>query len=105
MAQPASPRGELNKRTGFLLERRNMYIVYILYSDSFNRTYTGMTSDLDKRLVQHNTGKNRSTKAFMPWRVIYKENFDTRIEARKKEKYLKSGVGREFIKTLLIQNN
>jgi len=77
-----------------------MYIVYILYSDSFKRTYTGMTSDLNRRLNQHNGGKNRSTKAFVPWRVIYKENFDTRIDARKKEKYLKSGVGREFMKTL-----
>ncbi|MCF6278910.1 MAG: GIY-YIG nuclease family protein [Flavobacteriaceae bacterium] len=60
-----------------------------------------MTSNLDKRLSQHNAGKNRSTKVFVPWRVIFKENFDIRIEARKKEKYLKSGAGREFIKNFV----
>ena len=77
-----------------------MYIVYILHSVSFNRTYTGMTNNLERRLNQHNTGRNKSTKGFAPWKVIYKESFETRLEARKKEKYLKSGVGREFMKTL-----
>lgn len=52
------------------------------------------------RLSQHNAGRNKSTKAFVPWRVIYKESFETRLEARTKEKYLKSGVGRVFMKTL-----
>ncbi len=36
--------------------------------------------------------------SYVPWRLIYKEEFDCRIEARKREKYLKSGIGREFIK-------
>lgn len=77
-----------------------MYIVYILHSISFNRTYTGMTNNLERRLNEHNTGKNKSTKGFVPWRVISKESFSTRTEARNKEKYFKSGVGREFMKTL-----
>jgi putative endonuclease len=60
-----------------------------------------MTLDVQKRLAQHNRKENKSTKAFAPWILIYKEEFLSRIEARKKEKYLKSGVGREFIKTLV----
>ena len=75
--------------------------MYVLLSISHERTYTGMTSDVDKRLAQHNRKENKSTKANAPWILIFKEEFLSRLEARKKEKYLKSGVGREFIKTLL----
>ena len=82
-----------------------MYKVYVLYSVNFQRTYTGFTSDLDRRLKEHNLKQNKSTKAYTPWVLIYKVNLETRIEARKKEKYLKSGVGREFIKTLLLSHH
>jgi len=78
-----------------------MYFVYILYSNEFKKTYTGLTQNVLKRLKQHNLGQNRSTKAFTPWVIIYTKEFESRIDARKKEKYLKSGVGREFIKSLL----
>ena len=80
-----------------------MYFVYVLRSDIFDRTYTGMTSNLETRLRQHNNSENKSTKAYVPWRLIYKEEFDCRIEARKREKYLKSGIGREFIKKITIR--
>jgi putative endonuclease len=56
-----------------------------------------MTVDVIERLKQHNLKQNKSTKAYAPWKLIYKEEFETRLEAREKEKYLKSGVGREFI--------
>lgn len=75
-----------------------MYFVYVLRSVSFDRTYTGMTSDLKKRIRQHNNSENKSTKAYVPWELIYSEEFESRIEARKREKYLKSGVGREYIR-------
>ncbi len=80
-----------------------MYFVYVLKSDIFDRTYTGMTSNLEKRLRQHNNSENKSTKAYVPWRLIYKEEFDSRFEARKREKYLKSGIGREFTKKITIR--
>ena len=79
-----------------------MYTVYILYSDKFSRTYTGFTSNIERRIKEHNSGKNKSTKGYLPWKLIFEEKIETRIEARKKEKYLKSGVGRDFIKTLLL---
>ncbi|WP_456424373.1 GIY-YIG nuclease family protein [Lutibacter sp.] len=79
-----------------------MFYVYVLYSKKYNRKYTGMTIDIEQRLKEHNTKQNKSTKAYVPWEVIFKEEFKTRIEARAREKYLKSGIGREFIKSLLF---
>ena len=76
-----------------------MYYVYVLYSIDFNRTYTGLTSDIERRIYEHNAKQNKSTKAFVPWKVIHIEEFKTRQEARSREKYLKSGIGREYIKT------
>jgi putative endonuclease len=82
-----------------------MYFVYVLYSLKHNRTYTGLTIDVPKRLRQHNLKQNKSTKVYAPWKLIHQEEFQTRIEARKREKYLKSGIGREFVKTLLNSPN
>ncbi len=67
-----------------------MYTVYVLYSDKFNRTYTGFTNNLERRVKEHNSGQSRSTKAFMPWRIVHKEVYETRQEAREREKYLKT---------------
>ncbi len=78
-----------------------MFYVYVLYSDNFKRTYKGMTQDVDKRLIQHNLKQIKSTKAYTPWRLIIKEGFETRIEAREREKYLKTGVGRAYIKNFI----
>ena len=78
-----------------------MYYVYILYSVNFERTYTGLTNDIEKRFYQHNTKQNKSTKAYVPWDLIHVEKFKTRLEARKREKYLKSGIGRENINTII----
>lgn len=74
-----------------------MYYVYVLRSINFDRRYTGFTQDLTNRLGQHNTGKTKSTRPYKPWEILYFETFDTKAEALKREKYLKSGIGREFI--------
>ncbi len=78
-----------------------MYFVYVLYSLKFERTYTGMTKNLKKRIKEHNTKQNKSTKAYVPWKLILMEEFETRLEARGREKYLKSGNGREYLKTTI----
>jgi putative endonuclease len=77
-----------------------MIIVYAIKSLSRSYTYVGMTNDLSRRLAEHNNGENRSTKAFRPFDLIFSEKFPDRISARTKEKYLKSGIGKEFLKTL-----
>jgi putative endonuclease len=59
-----------------------------------------MTNNLERRINDHNSGQNRSTKAHKPFILIYQETFSTRVEAREKEKYLKSGIGKEYLRTL-----
>ena len=65
------------------------------------RLYTGYTEDLVERLNSHNSGKVRSTKAYKPYLVAYKEEYGNKTEARKREVFLKSGKGREFIKAMI----
>ncbi|WP_166920116.1 GIY-YIG nuclease family protein [Flavobacterium poyangense] len=80
------------------------FVVYILYSEKFNKSYTGFTSNLIQRFKSHNLLETKGyTLKFRPWKVIYVEFFNSKVEAMKKEKYLKSGIGREFVKNL-IQN-
>ena len=67
-----------------------MYYVYILKSLIVDRYYIGHTSDLDKRLGEHNRGKTRSTKAYAPWKIVYTEEFGLKSEAFKREQEIKS---------------
>ncbi len=78
-----------------------MFFVYIVKSEKDNRLYKGFTTDLKRRLKEHNSGKNKSTSPYKPWSLIYYEKVATREEARKREKYFKSGIGREYIKNKL----
>ena len=55
---------------------------------------------ISKRLDQHNKGYNRTTKPYRPFKSVYLKEFDSRLEARQHEKYLKTSKGRDFIKTL-----
>ena len=75
-----------------------MFFVYVLRSCVNGNFYLGMTIDIQKRICQHNNGANRSTKAHRPWELFFTEEYQTRIEAREREVYLKSGIGKEFIK-------
>ena len=55
-----------------------MYKVYILCSLLKNRHYVGHTNNIEKRLSAHNSGKTKSNKVYMPWSVIYLEDYDTK---------------------------
>lgn len=77
-----------------------MISVYAIKSVERNYIYVGMTNNLKRRLTEHNTGKNRSTKAYVPFNLIFQAEFENRVLAREKEKYLKSGVGKEFLRSL-----
>jgi putative endonuclease len=76
-------------------------VVYAIKSINRNYIYVGMTNNFERRFSEHNNGENKSTKAYKPFTLIFSENFETRVLARKKEKYLKSGVGKEFLKSLV----
>jgi len=73
-----------------------MFAVYVLGSAS-GKLYVGHTSDLKRRLVEHNSGMCKTTKVDTDWQVVYSEDCTTRGQAMKREKWLKTGVGREFL--------
>lgn len=77
-----------------------MPFVYILINRQLNKTYTGSTIDLKRRIKEHNSGNHKFTKRYIPWKIFYKEEYSSLNKARKREKYLKSCAGRKFIKKL-----
>ncbi|MBU2235857.1 GIY-YIG nuclease family protein [Patescibacteria group bacterium] len=78
-----------------------MYFVYVIKSIKFLNRYIGSTNNIGKRIEEHNNGKCRYTKGRRPWELIYKESYDTRAEAMKRERFLKSGQGRKFLDSIL----
>jgi len=79
-----------------------MIQVYVLVSGLDGTLYIGMTNNLERRINEHNSGKNRSTKHKIPLKLLFSESYNTYKEARKREKYLKSGSGREYIKNMRV---
>ena len=75
-----------------------MFFVYALRSLTRNYIYVGLTSDLVARLERH----NKTTKPYRTFKLIYQEEFPDRLTARIKEKYLKSGKGKEFLKSISL---
>ncbi|MBN3040076.1 MAG: GIY-YIG nuclease family protein [Candidatus Omnitrophica bacterium] len=81
-----------------------MPYVYALLSECDHKIYVGMSMNVEQRLKQHNMGQVRSTSNRKPFKVIYVKHFDNNNNARRHEKYLKSGFGRKFIKQKLKQD-
>ena len=77
------------------------FTVYLLYSATHQKHYIGFTSDLAQRILSHNELGHGWTSKYRPWQVIYTKVFTTKSEAVVYEKWLKTGVGRDFIKTLI----
>ena len=78
-----------------------MFFVDVINSINRNYIYVGMTNNMERRFAEHQSGKNRTTKPYAPFSIVLTETFQSRSEARTREKYLKSGTGKEFIKSLL----
>jgi putative endonuclease len=78
------------------------YYIYVLKSTVIQKRYIGYTSkDPWKRLKEHNQGGNKWTRSVRPLELIYYETYDTSQEARKREKFLKTGRGREFLSKII----
>lgn len=75
-----------------------MHFIYILQSLKDKRTYVGYTDNVERRLIQHNSGYVRSTKHRIPFKLLFVEEFKTSKEAKRRELYWKSGVGRRKLK-------
>lgn len=79
----------------------DVWSIYVLKSNVDGRLYVGMAKDIANREKEHNAGKTKSTKGYRPWRLIYTEEIGDRQAARDKEKYYKTGSGKEKLKKLL----
>ena len=78
-----------------------VFTVYVLFSEKSGKHYTGYSSNIDARLESHNHLGYDWTAKYRPWKLIYTKEIETKQEAMAYEKWLKTGVGRDFIKTLL----
>ena len=108
--------GETGKRSGLKIRRpardlwvrapppapatQVMFFVYVLRSRKDGALYIGLTGDLDRRIKEHNSGKERTTRHRRPFDLVHSEGYATRTEARAREKFLKTGYGREQLKRL-----
>jgi len=81
-----------------------IYTVYVLHSPKFDKIYIGYTSDLEQRMLSHNVlGKKGWTIKFRPWKIIHTELYKTKADALKREKMLKGGQGRKWIRENLLK--
>jgi putative endonuclease len=82
-----------------------MYYVYAIKSRDHVWIYVGMSANLEQRLDEHNRGKNKSTRHYLPFILVYSETHSDRFTARAREKYLKSGSGKRWLKKQISGNN
>ena len=74
------------------------YFTYIIESEKTERWYYGHSNDLERRLIEHNSGQNKSTKNKGPWKLIFKRSFDTNLGANKFELELKKLKNKKYVK-------
>ena len=78
-----------------------MFCVYILESEVNGRFYIGYSEQPDRRLLEHNSGKVKSTRPYRPWKKVYVEDFPTETEAMRREKVLNAKKTRLHILRLI----
>jgi putative endonuclease len=82
-----------------------MFIVYVLYSQTFDKIYVGYTSNLEQRFKSHNElAKKGWTVRFRPWSILFTEQFSSKELASAREKQLKSAKGRLYIRQQIGQS-
>ena len=70
-----------------------MYVFYVLKSGRTGEYYRGQAKDVERRILRHNRGESRSTKAGRPWKLVYAEQYQSRSEAVQRERFMKSAAG------------
>lgn len=80
-----------------------MHYVYILKSSKDSHLYYGYTNDLKGRIQKHRAGKVFATKSRLPVKLIYYEAFLSEEDARARERYFKTGWGRNYVKKHLVK--
>jgi putative endonuclease len=79
-----------------------MYYLYILQNKD-QLLYKGISNNIQRRINQHNLNQAVGTRGKGPWKLVYSEALPDRKTAREREKYFKSGIGREKLKELVIK--
>lgn len=77
------------------------FCVYVLLSELDHQLYVGYTSDIDKRIDEHNNGRNPSTKNRRPFKLIFLEYYLFKVDAKNREVYFKSSKGKRMLKLML----
>ena len=94
-------RFESARRLKDMSDKNKSYFVYILKSEKDQKRYIGSTNNLHRRISEHNRGVVKSTKFRRPFKLVYQEQFETKAEAETREKFFKTGRGRQYIKEVL----
>jgi putative endonuclease len=95
------PRKRLRLTRSLRVQSDRMFYVYLLHSTKDNGFYIGFSTDLKRRLSEHKRGASFATKSRGPWKLIYYEAYLNQEDALGREKYLKSGSGRRFLRAQL----
>lgn len=82
-----------------------MYTIYALASIHRKYVYVGLSSNLEQRMKRHNKGLEKTTKPYAPFILLYSESAPNRPDARRREKYLKSRIGKRLLYQLIRQNH
>ena len=96
-SNPASPMFPKNRPIN-----NGMFYVYVLRSRKTGRRYVGSCENLGDRLQRHNAGESKATRHGTPWTLLHSESFSTRREAAGKERYYKTGRGRDELDQLAL---
>jgi putative endonuclease len=80
-----------------------MPCMYILYSAKLNKYYVGACTELERRLYEHNIGHSTFTSLGVPWKLVYKETFETLQEAKSRELKIKKMKSRKYIEELIAR--
>ncbi|MGB0273778.1 MAG: GIY-YIG nuclease family protein [Flavobacteriaceae bacterium] len=73
----------------------------MLYSKSLNRFYVGHTFCIEDRIKRHNSGRSKSTKGGVPWKIVHTESFKVKSDAYARERSIKAKKSRIYIEQLI----
>jgi putative endonuclease len=82
-----------------------MITTYAIFDKFTKEVYVGLTNDLDRRISEHKRGQSKYTRKYRDIELFYTEECENYVDARKREKYFKSGCGKEFLKIKLREAN
>jgi len=91
----------MDKTSDVLFKLLKRHYVYTIFSLKDRKFYTGYTTDLKRRLQEHAKGLSKATKFRRPFLLIHYEYFINEVDAKARERFLKSGFGRDQLKQAL----